>query len=116
MKERNGKANKDSNDGKLHILTTFIQLCQIQTLLHGILRPGSSRNSEAATITFTFVLIVVNSIVTLSFMESPFAEQFEGRSFHCAGLYQTENETLVKEKGQRRRISATKCDATFVCV
>jgi hypothetical protein len=50
----------------LHILTTFTQLSQIQTLLHDILRPGSSSNSEAATITFTFVLIVVNSIVTLS--------------------------------------------------
>ena len=66
MKQKSGKANKDRKVGKLHILTTFTQLSQIQTLLHDILRPGSSSNSEAATITFTFVLIVVNSIVTLS--------------------------------------------------
>ena len=50
-------------------------------------------------------------------MESQFAEQLEGRSSLCKGLYQTKDETMVTKKVQLGQgVNATKCDPTFVCV
>ena len=50
-------------------------------------------------------------------MESQFAEQIEGRSSLCKGLYQTKDETMVTKKVQLGQgVNATKCDPTFVCV